>query len=257
MDKKSRNFRRMNITKLHFLSGILIISTLFVGCSSIHNIVSEDMQGNYDFREVVWGYPQERVMLIEKGKAVYMRTPELLIYKSVIDQVPVYLVYTFRQNKLRAAGYMTQKPTTNAQNLVQKTIDRLGEPSYQLTNGKMWELPKSIVYVDGYSTHTRARTSTYQRSSGVLELILKEKPEDTEITMRWDGVMTYIDRNYYRQLSEIEHPIADLSYYEKRLFGILRRRETTSFRTPTGRRITIPSQALPPQVLPPQQETDR
>ena len=240
------------MAKLHFLFGILITSTLFVGCSTIHNIVSEDMPGNYDFREVLWGYSQERVMLIEKGKAVFMRTPDLLVYRSVIDQVPVYLVYTFRQNKLRSAGYMTQKPTTNAQNLVQNCIDKLGEPSYELTDGKMWQLPKSIVYVDGYSTHTRARTSTYQRSSGVLELILKEKPQDTDIIMHWDGVLTYIDRNYYRQLSEIEHPLSDLSYYEKRLFGILKRRETMSIRTPTGRRITIPS-----HVLPPQEETDR
>ena len=242
----------VNITKLHFFFGILIILTLFIGCATFHNIVSEDIQGNYDFREVLWGYSQERVMLIEKGKAVFMRTPDLLVYKSVIDQVPVFLVYTFRHNKLRSAGYMTQKPVTNAQNLVQKTIDKFGEPSYELTNGKMWEMPKSIVYVDGYSTHTRARTSTYQRSSGVLELILNEKPEDTDITMRWHGVLTFIDRNYYRQLSEIAHPLSDLSYYEKRLFGILKRRETTSIRTLTGRRITIPS-----QLLPSQEETDR
>ena len=242
----------MNITKLNSLFGILIILTLFVGCSSFHNIVSEDMQGNYDFREVRWGYSQERVMLIETGKAVFLRTPDLLVYKSIIDQVPVYLVYTFGDNKLRAAGYMTQKPTTNAQNLVQKSIEKLGQPSYQLTNGKMWELSKSIVYVDGYSTHTRARTSTYQRSSGVLELILKEKPEDTDKIMRWDGVLTYIDRNFYRELSEMEHPLLDLSYYEKRLFGILKRRATTSIRTPTGRTITVPS-----HLLPSQEETDR
>ena len=242
----------MNIIKLHFLFGILIISTLFVGCSTIHNIVSEDIPDNYDFREVLWGYSQERVMLIEKGKAVAMRTPDLLVYKTVIDQVPVSLVFAFRHNKLRSAGYITQKPTTNAHKLVQKTIDRLGEPSHELTDGKMWELPKSIVYVDGYATHTRARTSTYQRSSGVLELILKEQPEDTNITMRWDGVLTYIDRNYYRQLSEIEHPLSDLSYYEKRLFGILRRPETVRVRIPTGERITIPS-----QILQLQEEADR
>ncbi len=242
----------MSITKLNSFFGTLIILMLFMGCSTFYNIVSEDMQGNYDFREVRWGYSQERVKLLERGKAVFTHTPDLLVYRSVIDQVPVYLVYTFRDNKLRAAGYITQKPTTNAKKLVQKCIDKLGEPSYELTNGKMWELPKSIVYVDGYSTHTRARTSTYQRASGVLELILKERPEDAEIAVRWDGVLTYIDRNYYRELSEIEHPLLDLSYYEKRLFGILKRRSTTSVRNPTGPTITIPS-----QVLPSQEQTDR
>ena len=242
----------MSITKLNSFFGILIILTLFIGCSNFYNIVSEDMQGNYDFREVRWGYSQERVKLLERGKAVFTHTPDLLVYRSVIDQVPVYLVYTFRDNKLRAAGYITQKPTTNAKKLVQKSIEKLGEPSYELTNGKMWELPKSIVYVDGYSTHTRARASTYQRASGVLELILKERPEDAEIAVRWDGVLTYIDRNFYRELSEIEHPLLDLSYYEKRLFGILKRRSTTSVRNPTGATITIPS-----QVLPSQEETDR
>ena len=210
------------------------------------------MQGNYDFREVRWGYSQERVKLLERGKAVFTHTPDLLVYRYVIDQVPVYLVYTFRDNKLRAAGYITQKPTTNAKHLVQKSIEKLGEPSYELTNGKMWELPKSIVYVDGYSTDTRARTSTYQRASGVLELILKERPEDAEIAVRWDGVLTYIDRNFYRELSEIEHPLLDLSYYEKRLFGILKRRSTTSVRAPTGGTIRIPT-----QVLPSQEVTDR
>lgn len=242
----------MNITKLNSIFGLLLISTLFVGCSTIQNIVSEDMQGKFDFREVRWGYSQERVMLIETGKAVFMRTPDLLVYKSIIDQVPVYLVYSFAKNKLRAAGYMTQKPTINAQNLVQQSIKKLGEPSNQLTNGKMWELPKSIVYVDGYSTHTRARTSTYQKSSGVLELILKEKPEDTDIPKRWEGVLTYIDRNFYRELSEAEYPLLHLSYYEKRLFGILRRPETVRVRIPTGERITIPS-----QILQLQEEADR
>ena len=242
----------MRITKLNSFYGILIISTLFVGCSTVYNVVSEDMQGKYDFRKVRWGYSQERVEFIEKGKAAFMHTPELLIYKSVIDKVPVYLVYTFRDNKLRAAGYMTQKPTTQAKDFVQKTMKKLGEPSHKLTDGMMWEMPKSIVYVDGHSTQTRARSSTYQRTSGVLELILKEKPEDTEIATRWDGVLTYIDRNFYRELSEIEHPLLDLTYYEQRLFGILRRRATTSFRTPTGRTIRIPTQQLPTQ-----EETDR
>ena len=242
----------MSITKLNSFFGILIILMLFTGCSTFYNIVSEDMQGKYDFREVRWGYSQERVKLLERGKAVFTHTPDLLVYRSFLDQVPVYLVYTFRDNKLRAAGYITQKPTTNAQKLVQKSIEKLGKPSYELTNGKLWELPKSIVYIDGYSTHTRARTSTYQRASGALELILKERPEDAEIAVRWDGVLTYIDRNFYRELSEIEHPLLDLSYYEKRLLGILKRRSTTSVRAPTGRTITIPS-----QVLPSQEETDR
>lgn len=242
----------MSITKLNSFFGILIILTLFTGCSTFYNIVSEDMQGKYDFREVRWGYSQERVKLLERGKAVFTHTPDLLVYRSFLDQVPVYLVYTFRDNKLRAAGYITQKPTTNAQKLVQKRIDKLGEPSYELTNGKLWELPKSIVYIDGYSTQTRARTSTYQRASGALELILKERPEDAEIAVRWDGVLTYIDRNFYRELSEIEHPLLDLSYYEKRLLGILKRRSTTSVRAPTGGTITIPS-----QLLPSQEETDR
>ena len=242
----------MNITKLHFLFGLLIISTLFIGCSTFHNLVSEDMQDNSDFREVRWGYSQERVELIERGKTVFRHTPDELVYKSVIEKVPVYLVYNFKDNKLVSAGYITQKSTTNAKKIIQKITEKLGEPSNELTNGKMWKLPKSIVYVDGYSTHTRARTSTYQRASGVLEPILKERPEDTDIAMRWDGVASYIDRNYYSELSEMEHPLLGLSYYEKRLFGILKRRSTTSFRTPTGATVTLPT-----RVVASQEETDR
>ena len=218
----------------------LIFLFFLSGCSTFSNILSADMQGDYDFRKVRWGYSQEHVATIERGKAVFLQTQDILIYKSIIDKVPVFLVYTFRDNKLRSAGYMTQKPLTNAENLVKKCIEKHGIPKYDLSDGMMWELSKSIVYVDGYSSHARTRNSTYQQSSGVLEFILKEQPKDDDLIIRWDGVLTYIDRNFYNELVESENPLLNLSHYEKRLFGILKRRSSLRIRTKSGDTINIP-----------------
>ena len=67
----------------------------------------------------------------------------------------------------------------------------------------MWELPKSIVYVDGYSSHARSRNSAYRHSSGILGFVLNEHSEDTDLIGRWDGVLIYIDRNFYNELGKL------------------------------------------------------
>ena len=228
--------------KLNSFLGGLILLLFLTGCSTFSNIMSEDVQDDYDFREVRWGYSQERIAMIEQGKVVFFRTPDLLIYKSKVEEVPVFLVYTFRKNKLRSAGYITQKPVKNAQNLVKKCIEKYGIPKHELTDGMMWQLPKTIVYVDGYKSHAIARNSTYQRSAGVLELILPKPVEDDDLIARWDGVLTYIDRNFYNELAETEFPLLNLSYYEKRLFGILKRRASIRVRTETGGTVNVPLQ---------------
>lgn len=229
--------------KLNSFLGALILSLVLTGCSTFSNIISEDVQDDYDFRKVRWGYSQERVEMIEQGKVVFSRTPDLLIYRSKVEGVPVLLVYTFRKNKLRSAGYMTQKPVRNAQNLVDKCIEKHGIPQYELTDGMMWQLPKTIVYVDGYTSHAIARNSIYERSAGVLEFILpKPSEEDDDLITRWDGVLTYIDRNFYNDLAETEFPLLDLSYYEKRLFGIFKRRASVRVRTQAGDTVTVPLQ---------------
>ncbi len=224
------------------LLAMIIISTLFTGCSTFYNIASEDSQGNYDFRQAKWGYTQERIMILEQGKRVYFREPDQLIYKSKIGGIPVFLVYSFRDNKLRSAGYMTQKPSRNAKNFVKNYVEKHGIPNYELTDGMMWQLPRSIVYLNGYSSHARARNSPYEKSSGVLEFILKEEKDDDDLIARWDGVLTYIDRNFYNELAEIEFPLMELSYYEKRLFGILKRRSSLRVRTQTGDTVIVPLQ---------------
>ncbi|RKU12244.1 hypothetical protein C6501_11185 [Candidatus Poribacteria bacterium] len=228
--------------KLNSFLGPVILSLFLTGCSTFSHIFFDDVQDDYDFRKVRWGYSQERVETIEQGKVVFSRTPDLLIYKSKIEGVPVLLVYTFRKNKLRSAGYMTQKPVRNAQNFVKKCIEKHGIPQYELTDGMMWQLPKTIVYVDGYTSHAIARNSKYQRSAGVLEFILPKPSEDDDLIVRWDGVLTYIDRNFYNELAETEFPLLDLSYYEKRLFGVLKRRASVRVRTQTGDTVTVPLQ---------------
>ncbi|MDE0089223.1 MAG: hypothetical protein OXU23_26145 [Candidatus Poribacteria bacterium] len=240
--------------KLGFFFGSLIIPFLFIGCSAFYNIVSEDVQSDYDFRKVRWGYTQERVRIIEQGKTVFLRTQDILIYKFRIEGVPVLLVYTFRKNKLRSAGYMTEKPVKNAQSLVKKCLESHGMPKYELTDGMMWELTKSIVYVDGYSSHIRARNSNYEQKAGVLEFALQKSSKDSDFITRWDGVLTYIDRNFYNELVEMEFPLLNLSNYEKRLFGILKRRPNLRIRTQTGDEVAIP---LHEDVIPLHEDTMR
>ncbi len=53
-------------------------------------------------------------------------------------------------------------------------------------------IQKESFSLDGYSSHTMSRNQSFQQSSGVLELILKEHPaEDNDPIVRWDGVLTY------------------------------------------------------------------
>ena len=85
----------------------LPIFILLTGCASISKTLSENNTDDYDFRNTRWGYSRQRVLLVEKDMHVYQRTDDLLIYRTKIAGVPAFLVYTFKDNKLRAAGYIT------------------------------------------------------------------------------------------------------------------------------------------------------
>lgn len=230
--------------KFYYIVGIFIVLSLFAGCAPIRDFIAEDLEDTYDFRETKWGYTLAHVEFVERGRTKFFRTPDLLVYKTVIDGIPLFLVYSFKDNKLRAAGYMTQKPIIRSRAFIKDNIEKHGEPTHRLSSGLMWRFPKSVLYIDGYTSHIRQSQSSYRQADGVLEPILKvknqSKDEEHDFIIRWDGVMTYIDRNFYAQLAEEDYPLLQLSHYEKRLFGVLKRRASISVRTQTGDTVTIP-----------------
>lgn len=60
---------------------------------------------------------------------------------------------------------------------------------------------------------------------GVLSHLQLNLPKTSPGTItRWDGVWTYIDKQFYRELHEVEDPLLELSFYEKVMFGIIEKR---------------------------------
>ena len=93
----------------------------------LFNILS-DGNSDYHFRKVRWGFSRERVELVEKGNRVYRRTDNAIVYNIRINDVYCKLVYTFKNNKLRTAGYVTDEPVQNAENLIREAVKKHGMP---------------------------------------------------------------------------------------------------------------------------------
>ena len=51
---------------------------------------------------------------------MYERTENALVYSHKINGVDCLLIYTFKDNKLRTAGYVTQTPVMNAEHIITK-----------------------------------------------------------------------------------------------------------------------------------------
>ena len=73
---------------------------------------------------------QEQVELSEVGNTVVWRTEREVIYRTWIDNVPCKVIYTFKDNRLRTAGYITNIPVKNADNLFDKSYEEHGEPTF-------------------------------------------------------------------------------------------------------------------------------
>ena len=213
----------------------LPIFILFTGCASISNTLSENVSDDYDFRKTRWGYSRQRVLLIEKDMQLYQRTEDVLIYRSNIAGVPALLIYTFNDNKLRAAGYITEKPEKNAQNMTELCVTEHGQPTEKLKNGMVWKTADTVIYTHAYPSHITIRNTKFERTSdGLLAdavrnyTKLKSKSID-----RWDGVWSYIDADFYNEQQSKTH-FTELSFYEKMLFGVIKRNENIHFSNNAG-----------------------
>ena len=195
-------------------------------------------EGDYHFRKVRWGYSRERVALAERGNRVYKRTENELVYGCKLNGVNCALVYTFKDNKLRTAGYLTIQPIPHADNLIKAAVDKYGVPDIHDESddgfGEMvWKETETVIYAN-LDTPVQKRFKTHYRASptgGLFKDIPNQLPESVHITYL-DGAYAHVDRAFFNAIHESAErfPLDDLSSYEKRLTGVTLR----------GKQIIIP-----------------
>ena len=209
---------------------LLALLSLLSGCVNVVKMLDEN-DADYHFRETRWGFSQERVEISEAGHQPFQRTENELVYKYKINGIYCKVVYTFKNNKLRTAGYLTERPIQNADILVEEAVERYGMPIGDVPEkreeGMVWVNPDTVVYANVYTTITKKNLAKYQYSKGgLLEDLLANQLEDRKKAgevVYLDGVFAYVDRAFYEQLHEIELPLAELSLYEKQLMGIIKK----------------------------------
>jgi hypothetical protein len=222
-----------------YMVGILMVAITGCASHSILDSLSED--SNHSFREVRWGFSQERVELAEAGNRVYERTENALVYRHKINGVDCLLIYTFKDNQLRTAGYVTLTPVMNAENIIKEAVDKHGMPTTVNNTEMMWKNSDTVVFANVYDSVKKVTQTKYQHTSGgllrdVLQRNLASRGE-AGVIKYFDGVFAYVDRAFYDQLYEVEFPLSELSFYEKQLMGVIER----------GKRTIIPGLGTIPQ----------
>ena len=224
----------------------LPIFIFLTGCASISKTLSEDTTDDYDFRNTRWGFSRQRVLLAEKDMQVFQRTEDLLVYKTKIAGIPTLLVYTFNDNKLRAAGYITEKPVKNAQNMTKMCVEKHGEPTEKLKEGMVWKTPGTVIYTHAYPSHITFSNAKYERTNdGLLSDVVRNYTKlKSKSIDRWDSVWSYIDTDFYNEQHQSEAQFTDLSVHEKVLFGVIKRNENIQFTNKAGVTIAIPQEQI-------------
>ena len=146
----------MKVKTLFFL----IATCFFCSCANLPIIKQLNEGQHYDFRNVRWGMTQEQVELAEVGNTVAERAERHVVYYARINDVPCKVVYTFKNNRLRSAGYITRIPVKNADNLLDKSFEEHGEPNYVDGNDVTWVLPHTIIYANLYKSYVKVTNPT-------------------------------------------------------------------------------------------------
>ena len=181
---------------------------------------------DYHFRKVRWGFSRERVELSETGNTVFERRDNTVVYKCKVNGVHCKLIYTFQDNKLRAAGYVTINPITTADNLIKEAISTHGVPNIheQYPDGLeelVWKTPNTVIFANLSPTVTKVTPTPYEYSNrGLLKDVLKARSQPGRIAYK-DGVYTHVDPAFFNELHEMNFPALELSFYEKQLMGVL------------------------------------
>ena len=214
----------------------------------LSDLFSQDETG-YHFRKVQWGFSRERVELAEVGNTVHKRTPETLVYRCKISGVNCALVYTFENNKLRTAGYITVDPVPDADNLRKAVVEKYGPPDGQETyedgpnaglREMIWTTDHTVIFSNLYPTVTKQTLTPYDYTDGGLLKGLVEKQRSETRSgdiVYYTGVHAHIDKAFFYKLQGLRFPLDELSSYEKQLMGV----------TVKGKRTIIPGLGTIPQ----------
>ncbi len=211
---------------------LLVPILLSLGCANLVETLSSS--GDYHFRKTRWGYTREMVLASEQGKRLHLKKGNTLVFNHRINDIPLKIVYTFKENRLRAAGYITDQPVKRADQIVAQSVKELGEPTQLLNDGMVWLDHETLVYSNAYASRVVSRGSEYEFSGGILSRVLEPR-ETPGVEKRWDGVWAYIDQNFYKEMHEVDVPLDEMSFYEKLLFGVLKRRSIYTYYSNTGR----------------------
>lgn len=213
---------------LRMLKNIVLLVPVFLslGCASLVETLSAS--GSSHFRKARWGYTQEMVLASEQGKRLHLKKGNTLVFNHRIGDTPLKIVYTFKDNRLRAAGYLTDQPVIGADKIIEQSVQELGEPTKVLDDGMLWLDDETLVYSNAYVSRVEDRGAEYTFSGGILSDVL-EKRETPGVQKRWDGVWAYIDQDFYREMHEVDVPLDEMSFYEKLLFGVLKRRSIRTY----------------------------
>lgn len=209
------------------LTSLLLLLT---SCSPVIDALSQDKR-SYNFHETSWGYTQAQVELseIEQESKIALRTPETLIYQCWLGDVKALRIYTFKNNRLRCAGYITKHPVKGkVDNRFHKlSIEKHGEPTYSTNSGDVWIHGNTVIYAKSYTSYLRAavpqgiRTTVVVLDSGVFDSGLPtQRSTYPGIITRWSSVWSYTDRNFHSEMQEVKFPSHELSLSEKVLFGL-------------------------------------
>ena len=207
-----------------FISGaVLATVAFFTGCASHSFLDALSEDSTYHFRKVRWGFSQERVKLAEAGTRMIERTGDTLIYEAKLNGVQCRLIYTFKDNKLRAAGYLSEIPIPNADNIIDKVDAKYGQPDTG-DDGMIWKTSDTVIRAKVYESGRRTTITSHQYSpGGFLQGYVLRRPakriEDAVVTYL-DGVLAYFDRNFLDALDEASFPLEELSFYEEQFMGV-------------------------------------
>ena len=236
---KSPTSWNLNLTSLtvNAISLIALVIVLILGgCSQMSQTLLEPDPRPYDFRRTRWGYTKEMVMATEQGKRLHVKKGNVLIYNHAFGHVPWKVIYCFQDNKLRAAGYITDKPVGNVENIMNLSTTQHGEPTEERHDGMRWDLERTIIYSNAYVSRLQERgVPQWEIGGGITEHLYKPQEEQPGLIRHWDGIWAYVDRNLYDQLHDERFPLDELSFYEKMLFGVVKRQAKYSGATNTIR----------------------
>ena len=119
--------------------GLLIVFA--TGCAQLQSSLTTPTKHN--FRATRWGNSKAAVLFAERGLKKHFDNGDTLVFKYRYRDIPVLLVYCFRGNQLRAAGYLTNDsvPLSDPDRLFRKELFEMhGNPTKTFSDGGMlWD----------------------------------------------------------------------------------------------------------------------